>query len=122
MEIYSFTQSNGKRIKQFQSDFIMSRILHTEKPVHIASMYLEENGIIGFHQAVTAQLLLIVHGCGLVRGELEEFWNVQAGDAVFWEKGEWHETKSLNGLTAIVIEGEELDPSAYMTRSFCCYE
>jgi hypothetical protein len=33
---------------------------------------------------------------------------------VFWEKDEWHETKSDNGLTAIVIESKELNPVDFM--------
>lgn len=62
-------------------------------------------GVIGYHQAVAPQLLLI-----------DEYFKVQTGDAVFWTKDEWHETKTDGGLTAIVIESEELDPSIYMTE------
>lgn len=78
-------------------------------------MYLEENGVIGFHQAVVPQLLIIVNGKGSVRVENEEYVKVQSGEAVFWTKGEWHETKSEKGLTAIVIESEELAPASFMT-------
>ncbi len=77
-------------------------------------MHLEENGIIGYHEAVVPQLLLIMNGEGFVRGEKEEYFKVQSGDAVFWEKDEWHETKTDKGLTAIVIESEELKPSSFM--------
>ncbi|WP_175987398.1 cupin [Bacillus sp. Marseille-Q1617] len=111
MKIYQFTKDAGKKITQFDSDFIMSRITITEKPAHIGCMHLDENGVIGYHHAVVPQLLLIVNGAGLVRGESEEFIKVQSGDAVYWEKGEWHETKTENGLTAIVIESEKLDTS-----------
>ncbi|MBM7680898.1 hypothetical protein JOD43_001064 [Pullulanibacillus pueri] len=45
----------------------MSRIIQTESPSHIGCMYLEENGIIGFHQAVVPQLLLIMAGEGLIQ-------------------------------------------------------
>jgi quercetin dioxygenase-like cupin family protein len=45
-----------------------------------------------------------MNGEGYVRGEKEEYIKVQSGDAVFWEKDEWHETKIGTGLTAIVIE------------------
>jgi hypothetical protein len=31
------------------------------------------------------------------------------GDAVYWESGEEHETKTAVGLTALIIEGEGLD-------------
>ncbi|MNR37887.1 Cupin domain protein [compost metagenome] len=77
-------------------------------------MHLDKNGIIGYHQAVSPQILLIIAGEGEVRGEEHEYCKVQAGDAVFWQKDEWHETKTASGLTAIVIESEELNPSFYM--------
>jgi quercetin dioxygenase-like cupin family protein len=111
MEIYQFKKETGKKITKFNSDFVMSRITQTQKPAHIGCMHLDENGIIGYHQAVVPQLLLIVSGEGLVRGETDEFIKVQSGEAVFWEKDEWHETKTDTGLTAIVIESEELTTS-----------
>jgi len=114
MEIYKFSKDSGKKITKFNSDFVMSRVIQTEKATHVGCMYLQENGIIGFHQAVVPQLLLILNGEGDVRGEKEKYIKVQAGDAVFWGKDEWHETKTDTGLTAIVIESEELDPSSFM--------
>jgi quercetin dioxygenase-like cupin family protein len=115
MEFYRFGQEVGKQISKFNSDFIMSRIIQTEHAAHIGCMHLEAGGVIGYHQAVTPQLLLILVGEGLVRGEQDEYVTVQAGDAVFWNKEEWHETKTATGLTAIVIESEELHPSLYMS-------
>lgn len=115
MEIYSFKKSVGKRINQFHSDFIMSRVINTLNPAHVGCIYLEKNGVIGFHQAVVPQLFIIVNGKGSVRANNEEYTEVQAGEAVFWTKGEWHETKSKTGLTAIVIESEELEPASFMS-------
>ncbi|MCM3609767.1 cupin [Planococcus sp. MERTA32b] len=114
MEIYKFDKNSGKKISKFGSDFIMSRIIQTDKAANIGCMYLEEDGLVGYHPAVVPQLLLVLSGSGSVRGESEEYFNVESGDAVFWVKGEWHETKSENGLTAIVIESEELNPSLFM--------
>jgi quercetin dioxygenase-like cupin family protein len=114
MEFYRFDSGSGKKILQFNSDFTMSRILNTENAAHIGCMYLEENGVIGYHQAVSPQLLLIMNGEGYVRGDKEEYIKVQSGDAVYWKKDEWHETKTDTGLTAIVIESEELSPSTFM--------
>lgn len=111
MKIYQFTKEAGKKITKFDSDFVMSRIAKTEKTALIGCMYLDENGVIGFHQAVIPQLLLIVSGEGWVRGEMDEYTKVHSGEAVFWDKGEWHETKTDTGLTAIVIESEELSTS-----------
>jgi quercetin dioxygenase-like cupin family protein len=114
MEFYKFSKDSGKKISKFNSDFVMSRIIQTEKATQISCMYLKENGVIGYHQAVVPQLLLIMNGEGYVRGDKEEYVKVQTGDAVFWDKDEWHETKTNTGLTAIVIESEELNPSSFM--------
>lgn len=116
MEIYKFTKETGKKISKFNSNFVMSRIIQTEKPSHIGCMYLEENGVIGYHQAVVPQLLLILNGEGFVCGDAKEYIRVQPGDAVFWKKDEWHETKTNTGLTAIVIESEELNPVPFMAK------
>lgn len=36
------------------------------------------------------------------------------GQAVFWEKGELHETSTEHGLTAIVMEAENLEQAIVM--------
>lgn len=69
MELYTFAKENGKSITNFNSNFMMSRIIQTDKTTHIGCMYLEGNGVIGYHQAVVPQLLLVVSGEGYVRGE-----------------------------------------------------
>ena len=113
MKVYNYSPTTGKEITKFGSRFVMSRITQTEESVHIGAMYLDEGGIIGYHQAVTPQLLIIVSGEGFVRGEGEDLVKVKEGDAVFWNKDEWHETTTEKGLTAIAIEGE-LDPELFM--------
>jgi len=114
VKFYRFDQEVGKGIAHFNSNFIMSRIIKTEKPTQIGCMHLGPNGIVGFHQAVVSQLMLIVGGEGWVRGDAAEKYFVKSGDAVYWEKGEGHETATNTGLTAIVIESEELNPSNFM--------
>lgn len=114
MEFYKFNKDHGKRVSKFNSNFIISRIVQTDKVTNIGCMHLDVMGIVGYHQAVVPQLLLILNGEGYVRDEKDEYFKVQSGDAVFWGKGEWHETKTDKGLTAIVIESEELNPSLFM--------
>ena len=114
MEFYQFNRDSGKKISKFNSDFIMSRIIATNKETSIGYMHLGENGVVGYHQAVVPQLLLIVNGEGYVRNKEDEYFKVEPGDAVFWNKDEWHETKTNVGLTAIVIESEELNPALFM--------
>ncbi len=114
MEFYKFSQDAGKRISKFNSNFIMARVIQTDKASNIGCMHLEENGVVGYHQAVVPQLLLVINGEGYVRNDEMQNIKVQLGDAVFWEKDEWHETKTDKGLTAIVIESSELNPSLFM--------
>lgn len=114
MEIYRFDKEVGKYITQFNSDFIMTRVIKTQKVAQIGCMHLGVQGIVGFHQAVVPQLLLVVGGEGWVRANDEARVPIKVGDAVFWEKGEGHETTTETGLMAIVIESEELTPSDFM--------
>ncbi len=60
-------------------------------------------------------LLAVVDGAGWVRGADREPRPIGAGEAVYWEAGEEHETWTDDGLVAIVIESEELRP--YEPRS-----
>jgi mannose-6-phosphate isomerase-like protein (cupin superfamily) len=92
----------------------MSKIAQTTQEANVGCMYLGEKGIIGYHQAVVPQLLLIVNGEGQVKGEQGEYVHIKAGEAVFWDENEWHETKSDSGLMAIVIESPELEPGKFM--------
>lgn len=114
MEFYRFDKDVGKYITHFNSNFIMSRISKTEKITQIGCMHLGTNGIVGFHQAAIPQLLLVVNGEGWVRGEDDSRVSIKVGDAVYWGKGEGHETVTDTGMTAIVIESEELTPSDFM--------
>lgn len=114
MKIFRFDKNMGEHITKFQSNFIMTKILKTTSPTHIGCMYLEANGIIGYHDAVVPQILLVVHGEGWVTGGNNQKVKIKEGEAVFWDKGEGHETRTETGLSAIVIESQELDPSKFM--------
>ena len=114
MKIFDFSEKVGKQITAFQSNFIMSKIVKHQGNIHIGAMHLKENGIIGYHEAVVSQLLLIVDGEGYVCGANKEKVKVEAGQAVFWEKGEFHETSTEKGLMAIVMEAEDLERAILM--------
>ncbi|MGG1343896.1 cupin [Bacillus thuringiensis] len=114
MKIFDFSEKMGKQISAFQSNFIMSKIVNHQGNVHIGAMHLQENGIIGYHEAVVSQLLLIMDGEGYVCGADKEKVKIRAGQAVFWEKGEFHETSTEHGLLAIIMEAENLEQSIVM--------
>ncbi|MED1601892.1 cupin [Alkalihalophilus marmarensis] len=115
MQLFRFDKAAGLKVTHYNSNFIMTRIAKLDSLVQIGCMHLDNGGLIGYHQAAVPQLLLIVEGDGWIRTEHEKHF-IQKGDAVFWEKGEWHETGTDNGITAIAIESVQLDPEEFMDK------
>ena len=76
--------------------------------------YLNPGGVIEYHQAPGQQLYVVVMGEGWVRGEANERTPIHANRVAFWQKGEWHESGTETGMTAIIIEGENIDPTKTM--------
>lgn len=110
MKIYSFERENGKRIDAFDSQHLtMTRIMNGNSHYQVGCMHLEANGLVGLHQATVPQLLLVIQGEGVVKGEEGEEFRIKEGYAAYWNKGEWHETRTETGLMAIVIEGDSVE-------------
>lgn len=109
MYIFQFNKEIGKKIHKFNSNFVMSQILQFPGQFNIGCAYLEREGTIGYHEAPIPQLLLIVNSEGKVQGNDNVVHDVKQGDAVYWEQGEWHKTRTDSGLTAIIIESEDLN-------------
>jgi mannose-6-phosphate isomerase-like protein (cupin superfamily) len=65
----------------------------------------EIDGMIGGHEAVSRQLLVVVHGrvrCATRTDAVD----LGVGDAVEWQEGEWHETRSLEPSRVVIVEGD----------------
>jgi quercetin dioxygenase-like cupin family protein len=79
-------------------------------PFQAAVFRVAPGGRIARHPATYPQILAVLDGSGEVSGPdgLDE--PIGAGEAVFWDAGEDHETKSAAGLTALIIEGDGLVP------------
>jgi quercetin dioxygenase-like cupin family protein len=117
MEIYRYDSGVGRTINAFDSkNVVMTKIIQESGEFHIGCMHLSEQAVVGYHQATVNQLFDVVQGSGTVRNGDSDFIGVQAGEAIFWEKGEGHETISKEGLWAIVIEGETVKPAKMMER------
>ena len=72
MKIFDFSEKVGEHISAFQSNFIMSKILKHQGNIHIGSMHLQPNGVIGYHEAVVSQLLLIVKAKDLFADQIKK--------------------------------------------------
>jgi len=115
MKIFRFDPEVGREIEQFGSvKAIISKIVHLDDEAVINAVYIRPNGKIGYHRAAAPQLFLLVEGQGWVRGDSDEKHAIRGGQAVFWEKDEWHESGTETGLTAVIIEAVTIDPAKLM--------
>jgi quercetin dioxygenase-like cupin family protein len=110
MKTFDFGPEVGRHVDRYGSDFIMSRLIHTEA-LHVGCMRLGAGGIVGHHQAVTHQLFAVVDGEGWVQGEDGERVQIRAGQAALWAPGEDHAAGTETGMVAIVVEGDAVAAS-----------
>jgi quercetin dioxygenase-like cupin family protein len=79
-------------------------------PFQAAVFRLAPGGRIGRHPATVPQILAVLEGGGEVSGAEGAVEPIGPGEAVYWRQGEEHETTSAAGMTALIIEGDALEP------------
>jgi len=116
MKLFRFDPEVGKPIDAYGSlGFVISRLVRVFDETDIKCAYLDSNAVIGYHQTTKDQLFVVVQGDGWVRGDtLESRCAIKAGQAAFWEEGEWHESGTETGMVVILIEGDDIDPAKTM--------
>jgi quercetin dioxygenase-like cupin family protein len=115
MKIFQFGLDDSQPMEKYQSKSIRySRIIQTIEQSTIGCIHIEPEGTVGYHEAPIPQLFLVVQGQGWVRGEKSNRTIVSAGDAVYWEKGEGHESGSELGMSAIIIQSDKLNPNSFI--------
>lgn len=67
---------------------------------------LRAGGRIGRHPAAGRQLMVLVSGDARVAGADGVPVDLAPGEAALWEPYEMHETRSVDGMTAFVVEGD----------------
>ena len=115
MQLFRFDPEVGSKIDRYESSgFIISGVAQVLKEAVVNCAHLSPGGGIGYHQAAAPQLFLVVQGEGWVRAESGGRMPIRAGQAAFWGEGEWHESGTGPGMTAIIIESRDLDPANFM--------
>jgi quercetin dioxygenase-like cupin family protein len=87
----------------------LSRSIFHGSPFQAAVFRVAPGGRIARHPASYPQVLAVLDGSGNVSGASGVDEPIEAGEAVFWQAGEEHETKTADGLTALIIEGDGLE-------------
>ena len=78
-------------------------------PIQAAIFRFAPGGRLARHPATVPQILAVLDGSGEVSGSNGVGEPIAVGEAVFWSRGEEHETTSAAGLTALIIEGGHVD-------------
>ncbi|MEK4300735.1 hypothetical protein MKY30_15350 [Oceanobacillus sp. FSL W8-0428] len=109
MKIISFEKEFGASVDTESAKFTASRILLDASDIRMGYMYLGKDDKIPFHEAQADQFFMIVTGAGWVCDGDKNRLPVTSGKAAFWKKGEFHAAGTDSQMTAMVIEGQNLN-------------
>ena len=91
----------SRLIEHFGSEgFRHTRVARGDVQVSVARL----DGVIGGHEAAARQLLVVLAG-RVVASTHDESLDVCANEAVEWQEGEWHETRSHEPSVLLLVEG-----------------
>ena len=111
MRIFAFEPT--REITRFDSNgATIGGVARACGSVRVSLLQLAAGGLVGAHPAACPQLFLVVAGSGWARSGAEPRSPVAAGEAALWEVDEVHESGSDGGVTAVIIEAEEIEPLA----------
>lgn len=78
------------------------------RSLHVVVARLDAEGRIGRHPAVADQALVPITGMCSVSGADGGWHDLSPGEVALWVRGEEHETSTRAGVTALILEGEDL--------------
>jgi quercetin dioxygenase-like cupin family protein len=115
VRLFRFDPEVSRRVEHYDSWFL-HHFLSTanEGDLRISVMHFRAGDHVGCHQTLVPQLFAVVAGEGWVQAESQPDVAISAGQAAFWEAGEWHAARTDGEMTAVVIEGNGLNPAEHM--------
>ena len=112
MELVDFSATNAAPIERFDSRSArVNQLARIGGTGAVGVIRLGAGGIVGRHPAVRTQLFVVVDGAGVVSGEDGVEVAIAPGQAALWRAGEMHESRSDTGMTAVVIETDDVRPA-----------
>ena len=109
MELVDFSATNAAAIERFDSRAArVNRLARIEGTGAVGVIRLGTGGIVGRHPAVRTQLFVVVDGAGVVSDDDGVEVAIAPGQAALWRAGEMHESRSDTGMTAVVIETDDV--------------
>jgi quercetin dioxygenase-like cupin family protein len=108
----TFAEGDAQPIDRFESRVAsVNHVARVDGTGAIVVIRLGAGGKVGRHRAVKAQLFVVVDGAGVVSGGDGAHVEIAAGQAALWQAGEQHGSSTTIGMTAIVIEVEDIVPT-----------
>jgi quercetin dioxygenase-like cupin family protein len=116
MKVVDYAVGTNQAIDRYGSKCAMfGRMAVLEGSGQVGCIRLESGGILGGHPAPIPQMFCVIDGQGQVSGADGKAHPIRAGQAAFWEAGETHESSTVAGMTAIVIELASIQPAGLRT-------
>ncbi|NNL64927.1 MAG: hypothetical protein HKP30_01665 [Myxococcales bacterium] len=111
MKVVDFSATRAAAITGYESHGATSVPLGDgEGEAHVYCLRFEPGGAIGRHPTGFGQLLLVIEGSGWVEGGDGERVALSSGQGAWLARGEGHAKGSDQGMTAVMIQVDDLAP------------
>jgi quercetin dioxygenase-like cupin family protein len=111
MKLIEFSPEYAQPIELFESVAASSVALGDGKgEAHVYCLHFGPGGQIGEHRTEFGQLLLVVQGEGWASGRGGQRIPLNAGQGVYFDRGELHAKGSETGMVAIMVQVAQLEP------------
>lgn len=114
MKTFSFSEDSALKPKDLLLEGVsispLTSSMAAGADFQAAIFRLVPGGAIRRHPASTHQIIAVLAGSGEVSGDDGAFIKVEEGNGVFFSTGEEHETRTEEGMTALILEGDGLQP------------
>jgi quercetin dioxygenase-like cupin family protein len=116
MQVLSKLECDFETIADYSSrDASSTRLVDGSGEAHAYMLQFDAGGMIGRHEAGFGQLLIVLTGTGWVSGADGNRAEVDAGDVVYFERGEQHAKGSDTGMKALMVQVRDLSRSSSTT-------
>ena len=114
MQVIEFSRDRALPVALFESASAYSvSVGNGVGEAHVYCLHFEPGGKIGEHPAGFGQLFLVVAGEGWAAGEDGRRVRLTAGQGAYFRRGELHAKGSETGMTAIMVQVAELEPTRF---------
>lgn len=109
MRIIKFGPEVGREIKAFGSEgLVISPVLRAKGAAQVGCMHIAPGGHVGRHEATEPQVFMVISGSGWVEGADGRRVSIETGWAACWATGELHSSGTATGMSALVVEVDEV--------------